>query len=83
MSGTGDDVDEVKGIDAFYTNGFGQIYAVDAEFNSAAWLYDLDSPECQVTSAVLSVATSTSEASTADATSTAAVTTAAKARRMF
>jgi len=49
VSGAGDDDDEVKGIDTFYTDGCGHIFAVYAEFNSAAWLYNLDSPECSST----------------------------------
>jgi hypothetical protein len=47
VSGIGDDAEKVKGIDTFTINDQGQIDATFAEFNSAAWLFDLGNPECK------------------------------------
>ena len=76
MSGAGDDADEVKGMTTFYTDGCGHIYAVYAEFDSAAWLYNLGYSECS--SSVVTFAstlTSTLPATPAAATSVPALTT--------
>lgn len=44
VTGTGNNVEKVKGIDNFYINSQGQIKTTYAEFNSGAWLADLGLP---------------------------------------
>jgi hypothetical protein len=73
VKGAGNDADEVKGVDTFYTDGCGHICQIFAEFNSAAWLYNLGDPECSPTSMISFASTLTS--TTASATATAAATT--------
>lgn len=72
-SGTGDDSEAVKGIDVFEINAAGQIEAVYAEFNSGAWLADLDYPECSPTATATIDTVNTATAAPSAAQTTVAV----------